>query len=146
MTPKSQSFCRLSQSYTEVLYEVLYEYPQKDIWDEITQGQAIKDMLLQYEETDWEFLKRLASHFSTFLVADSSADCGRAYFGIPNINYGTDLLLEEYQISRSQNKYDKISKESIRFSVIKKSRYIHCSEFDSFLLYQIAINFLIISL
>ena len=39
-----------------------------------------------------------------------------------------------------------ISKESIRFSVIKKSRYIHCSEFDSFLLYQIAINFLIISL
>lgn len=96
LTPKSQSFCRLSQSYTEVLYEVLYEYPQKDIWDEITQGQAIKDMLLQYEETDWEFLKRLASHFSTFLVADSSADCGRAYFGIPNINYGTDLLLEEY--------------------------------------------------
>ena len=41
---------------------------------------------------------------------------------------------------------DTISKESIRFSVIKKSRYIHCSEFDSFLLYQIAINFLIISL
>ena len=45
LTPKSQSFCRLSQSYTEVLYEVLYEYPQKDIRDEITQGQAIKDKI-----------------------------------------------------------------------------------------------------
>ncbi len=74
-------------------------------------------MLLQYEETDWEFLKRLASHFSTFLVADSSADCGRAYFGIPNINYGTDLLLEEYQISRSQNKYDKIIHSSNDYPV-----------------------------
>ena len=65
-TYRAKVFVGFSQSYTEVLYEVLYEYPQKDIWDEITQGQAIKDMLLQYEETDWEFLKRLASHFSTF--------------------------------------------------------------------------------
>ena len=53
-------------------------------------------------------------------------------------------IVEQYR--KKYYKFYIISKESIRFSVIKKSRYIHCSEFDSFLLYQIAINFLIISL
>ena len=58
----------------------------------------------------------------------------------------TDSSLGDYTSTIQELMMGTISKESIRFSVIKKSRYIHCSEFDSFLLYQIAINFLIISL
>ncbi len=74
-TPKSQSYCLLEQPYNTVIQEVIQEYPRKDIKDKITGGKKIGDMLLQYEETDWEFLKRLASHFSSFLVADSASDC-----------------------------------------------------------------------
>ena len=77
LTPKSQSFCLVEQSYGTVIREVIREYPRKDIKDEITNGKKIGNVLLQYEETDWEFLERLASHFSSFLVADSASDCGR---------------------------------------------------------------------
>lgn len=108
ITPKSQSFCSLTQPYSEVIKEVIGEYSQKDIKDEVTNGMAIQDMLLQYEESDWEFLKRLASHFSTFLVVDSTMPYGRVYFGLPAINYGNELENGEYQMSRNQKEYDRI--------------------------------------
>ncbi len=108
LTPKSQSFCLVEQSYGTVIREVIREYPRKDIKDEITNGKKIGNMLLQYEETDWEFLERLASHFSSFLVADSASDCGRVFFGLPNLDHGISLQYGEYQISQNQEEYDKI--------------------------------------
>ena len=36
----------------------------------MTNGAVILDFLLQYEESDWDFLAQLASHFGTFLVPD----------------------------------------------------------------------------
>ena len=116
LTSKSQSFCRLAQPYSEVMNDVLAEYSQKDIKDEISNGSVIQDMLLQYEETDWEFLIRMASHFHSFMVVDSSVPYGRAYFGIPDLNYGVMLHYGEYQISRSQSEYDRISLNSEEYA------------------------------
>lgn len=55
LTEKSQSFCKGNDTYEQVLHKVLSEYPQKDIRDEVTNRAKIPGMLLQYEETDWEF-------------------------------------------------------------------------------------------
>ena len=41
LTPKSQSFCLLGQTYEAVMQEVIQEYPRKDIKDEITDGKTI---------------------------------------------------------------------------------------------------------
>lgn len=48
----------------------------------------------------WAFLQRLASHFSTFLLADSVAEYGRVYFGLPVMDQGT--VLEEKQKAAEQ--------------------------------------------
>ena len=66
LTAKSQSFCHGNDTYEQVCHKVLSEYGAKEIRNEAAGGTKIPGMLLQYEETDWEFLKRLASHFSTF--------------------------------------------------------------------------------
>ena len=100
-----------------MIQEVIQEYPRKDIKDKITGGKKIGDMLLQYEETDWEFLKRLASHFSSFLVADSASDCGRAFFGLPDLDFGTSLQYGEYQVSQDQEGYDKICRSRKGYAV-----------------------------
>ncbi len=63
----------------------------------MTQGAVIPDFLIQYEESDWTFLARLASHFGTFLIPDCCAAHGRAYFGLPDLGEETVLYGEEYQ-------------------------------------------------
>ncbi len=82
--PVSRSFQNLDASYGQVMEKVLEDQPDAEIMDCVTGGAVIPDFLLQYEESDWEFLCRLASHFHSFLVPDCRSDHGRAYFGIPD--------------------------------------------------------------
>nr|WP_288829973.1 hypothetical protein [uncultured Clostridium sp.] len=134
VTFKSQSFCDTAATYEQVLKEALSEYPQKDIKDEVTDGKLIPGFLLQYEETDWKFLQRLASHFSTFLISDSTSHYGRAHFGIPVISYGTVLESNDYEMAQDQWEYHKIisstsksgdellSQEMIRWRIASQKR------------------------
>ncbi len=108
LTDKSQSFCRGNDTYEQILTKVLAEYGKAQIRDEVTEGALIPSMLMQYEETDWCFLKRLASHFSTYILADNTAEYGKAYFGIPHMDYGTVLEEEEYTLLKSKERYKKL--------------------------------------
>ncbi|WP_277408719.1 RHS repeat-associated core domain-containing protein [Lacrimispora xylanisolvens] len=134
LTLKSQSFCNTAATYAQVLKDILSEYPKKDIKDEVTGGKLIPGFLLQYEETDWMFLQRLASHFSTYLITDSTAPFGQAYFGVPVINYGTVLVHGDYEMVQDQWEYNKIissrpklsdellSQEMIRWRITSRKR------------------------
>lgn len=75
------AFSNLSMTYEEVIKKVLSKYKKKDCLDKVTNGKCIPHLLVQYQETDWEFLKRLASHFETVLEVDAVAPFSRIYFG-----------------------------------------------------------------
>ncbi|MEY8356558.1 RHS repeat-associated core domain-containing protein [Lachnospiraceae bacterium 54-53] len=107
-TEKSRSFLEGSMTYMDVARKVLADYGQFDIKDEVTKDARIPEMLLQYEESDWVFLRRLASHFGTCLLADSSGSCGKVYFGIPNISYGKKLHKEDYILEKNMAHYKKV--------------------------------------
>ena len=99
-----------------------------DIKDCVTKGAAIPDFLLQYEESDWDFLIRMASHFQSFLVPDYTADYGRAYFGIPNYEEEFILREEEYSTIKDMDRYyqvnlsgELLSQEIMKWKV--KTRY-----------------------
>ena len=96
LAPVSQSFLNLDATYGQVMDKVLENQPGAEIMDCVTQGAVIPDFLLQYEESDWDFLKRLASHFHTFLVPDCRAGHGRAYFGIPAYTEATVLEADKH--------------------------------------------------
>lgn len=120
----SQSFLNLDATYGQVLNKVLENYPNADIKDCITQGAVIPDFLLQYEETDWDFLIRLASSFQSFLVPDYKAGYGRAYFGIPQLGDEVVLSEEEYDIIKNLDQYNRVNvngellhQEAIRWNV-----------------------------
>ncbi|WP_297422725.1 hypothetical protein [Clostridium sp.] len=87
-----QAFFNLQSTYEDVARNVLSKYPHKAFKDNITNGKCIRDLLVQYKETDFEFLKRLATHFETVLVVDSLASMGRIHFGVEPIY--TDVELE----------------------------------------------------
>lgn len=105
LAPKSQSFLNLDLTYKQVMDRVLANQEDAEIMDCATRGGVIPDFLLQYEESDWDFLVRLASHFHTFLVPDCQAAHGRAYFGIPNLGEETVLSEEEFTEIKDMDHY-----------------------------------------
>ncbi|MDE7249747.1 MAG: hypothetical protein K2N82_07645 [Lachnospiraceae bacterium] len=109
LTDKSQSFCKGNDTYEQVITKALSEYPKAQIRDEASQGAKIPGLLMQYEETDWTFLKRLASHFATFVLADNTAEYGKAYFGIPHMDHGTVLGEEEYTLLKGKESYERLT-------------------------------------
>ncbi|MCB2340725.1 DUF6531 domain-containing protein, partial [Clostridium estertheticum] len=103
----SRTFCNLGMTYKDVITKVLESYPGASFKDEVTQGALIEDFLLQYEETDWQFLKRLASHFNAVLISECTIDYGRFYFGLPMINKSEKIILEEYEVTKDIDTYNK---------------------------------------
>jgi len=51
--------------------------------DETTQNKKTGQFVIQYKETNWEFLKRLASHFHTVLLPNARTEHAEVSFGLP---------------------------------------------------------------
>lgn len=109
---KSRSFQDKQMTYSDLVQQVVSDYTKAVINDEATEGASIGQLIVQYEETDWEFLKRLASHFHTGLVNDVHFDYTNCYFGVPNKNK-MELEALNYSVKHSAGKYLKLLKSEI---------------------------------
>lgn len=74
-------------------------------------GKETGQFLMQYMETDWEFIKRLASMNGTVVVADCSTKGKKYYFGLPErkavaledaVEYKTQCDMEEYRQKKAR--------------------------------------------
>lgn len=109
---KSRTFQNKKMSYTELVHQVAADYEDAKVYDVVTQGAGTGQLIVQYNETDWEFLKRLASHFHTGLVNDVHFDQPRCYFGVPN-SRGLTLEAFHYSVKQNAGKYLRLSKNGI---------------------------------
>lgn len=69
--------------------------------DTVTNNAKLGAFVLQYEETDWAFLKRLASRFGSVLVPEVTAASPKVFFGMPEgklYKVGRDV---GYQVRRT---------------------------------------------
>lgn len=70
---KKRTFQNPQMAYGQIIEEVLKDYDHINfLWDGM-EDREIVDPVIQYEETDWEFLIRLGSHFSRTLFTDVRA-------------------------------------------------------------------------
>ncbi|MCC8024672.1 MAG: phage baseplate assembly protein V [Clostridium sp.] len=65
----------------------------------------IQDLVIQYQETDWEFLLRLASHFNAPVISDFLTPGVRFYFGLPGRPSGICINDTEYRLEKSLISY-----------------------------------------
>lgn len=92
-----KSFQDKNMTYTELVSTVIEKYKGADKKMEIGESVPIQYFTLQYRETDWLFLKRMASRFYAPLVCESTADFPKFRFGLTDFrNRGT---LEQYNYS-----------------------------------------------
>ena len=65
---KSRSFQNPHMTYRQILKTIMTDYSSVDCnWGD-REEESIQEPIIQYEETDWNFLLRLSSHFYTCLV------------------------------------------------------------------------------
>ncbi|MBP2021900.1 hypothetical protein J2Z44_001696 [Clostridium punense] len=92
---KSRSFQDINKKYAEIAKEVVKDYPQHNFAATIGEGVKIQVPIIQYQETDWELLKRLASKLNSVVVCDIMEKGPRVYFGLPkgeSYTLGDDTL------------------------------------------------------
>ncbi|MFB5764120.1 hypothetical protein ACE5LO_27580, partial [Paenibacillus medicaginis] len=71
-------------TYGELLNLVAADYEGFDVMDEATGGASISNFTMQYQETDWEFIKRLASASGAVIIPESAASSPKLWMGVPD--------------------------------------------------------------
>ena len=86
ITKNSRSYQKLDISYNELVADILKDYPEKDFRINLPEGKNYTTFAVQYWETEWEFLKRIAAREGTVLVAEyqDANHQPRFWLGLPN--------------------------------------------------------------
>ncbi|MGZ0042445.1 nucleic acid/nucleotide deaminase domain-containing protein [Paenibacillus ottowii] len=98
--PITRSFQDRNLTYEKLQRQILSKYEGSDIIDTVSQNAKLGEFTLQYRETDWAFLKRMASRFGGVLVPEIAAETPKFWFGMPEGNIG-ELDEVTYSTKRS---------------------------------------------
>lgn len=143
---KSRSFQNHSMTYPQLLDAIASDYPNIDIMDAATDGAAIGKFTLQYEETDWQFLKRIASRLRTGLMPASVFDTPKFYFGVfdtsskgklEDFNYRVRKRMDKYRYTSQNTKVD-VGEDDYVYYEVETNRVLdlgNAIEFKGSLLY-----------
>ncbi len=83
---KCRSFPDGTETCAKIISEVLSAYDKSYFMDsDHLARQETGQLILQYRETDWAFLRRLATQLHTHLTADTAGDGPGFWFGLPKI-------------------------------------------------------------
>lgn len=123
---KSRSFQNKDMTYKNIMDKIASEYSPSYILDFATKGENIENIILQYEETDWEFLKRLASRFNVGLMplgADNGANLlfgireGKNIGNIDEHSYSLEKNIKSYLISKENYNESLLEPDSVVFKI-----------------------------
>ena len=92
-----RSFQNNGQNYQSIVETVIADKSGAVTYN--ASAMTVENIILQYNETDWEFAKRLASHTNDVLIPIIS-DSPSFHFGVPDSG-GATLESKDYSISRN---------------------------------------------
>ncbi len=97
---KRKSFQNKDMRYTEMIESILKEYPGCDYIDMAARTSKLEKCIIQYDETDWEFLKRMASRFGAVLIPEATTDTPKFWFGLGD-GKSRELLEHQYSVKKA---------------------------------------------
>ncbi|URJ59039.1 DNA/RNA non-specific endonuclease [Paenibacillus polymyxa] len=80
---KRRSYQDIHRTYDDLVTALVRKYQYGDAIDTVSHYAKLETFVLQYDETDWAFLKRLASRFGSVLVPEVTAASPKVFFGMP---------------------------------------------------------------
>lgn len=102
---KTRSFSKPNLKYAELFKQIESEYPKAVISDVITESTQLGGLVLQYQETDWQFLKRIAASFGTGLAVNFISEKPNLSVGISKDAAVTEITLNELNVLKGVAKH-----------------------------------------
>jgi len=110
---RSRSFQDKKKPYTKLINQVAGAYTGASVTDVVSNGAPTKKFIMQHKETDWAFLKRLASHFNTGLLCDARYDKPSCYFGVLD-SQAFQLDNMNYTIKKDMRRFNHMSENGVQ--------------------------------
>ncbi|CAH8244590.1 EndoU domain-containing protein [Paenibacillus melissococcoides] len=120
--PKTRSFQNHKMPYEELVQHILSDYPGSDFIDLTFNNAPLDQFTVQYEETDWQFLKRMVSRFGTVLIPEAAADSPKLWVGLPE-GKPDSLRNTNYQVLRTLNNYGQKEEGVTSYLIVTKRYY-----------------------
>jgi hypothetical protein len=108
LKPHSRSFQNTGLTYQQVVSEVIKDIPHCIAKYQVGRNDKIQAPIIQYLEKDWDFIRRMASHFGAVVVPDVASAYPRFWFGMPE---GESFDLEQevdYQVTRDFGRFQEL--------------------------------------
>ena len=103
---RSRSFQDVSRTYSQVAQQVCSEYSGGAAICTVGEDKTLGQPVIQYRETDWEFLMRMASHCGGVLVPETHRGLPRLWFGFPDRSFTCEFPEDAYTSGVSQRYYE----------------------------------------
>lgn len=105
LMPRSRSFQDITMTYRQVVEDVLKDTPNASADFSEVANQPIGKPIIQYQETDWVFIKRLASMLGVQLLPTYMSDLPHFSFGVTTQD--TNILkANEYTVALDDRFYE----------------------------------------
>ncbi|WP_426252881.1 HNH endonuclease [Paenibacillus pabuli] len=102
---RTKSYQNDKLRYLDIVNRVMKGYPEGDYIDFAFDETKTGAFIMQYQETDWSFLKRLASHLGADLVPDVTAHKPRFWIGYPEGRGAFELKAIPFEKSRNIERF-----------------------------------------
>lgn len=103
---RSRSFQDVNRTYSQVAQQVCSEYSGGAAICTVGEDKTLGQPVIQYRETDWEFLMRMASHCGGVLVPETHRGLPRLWFGFPDRSFTCEFPEDAYTSGISQRYYE----------------------------------------
>lgn len=98
----SRSFQQMTATYDDLIQIVTAGQINVKNCEEAKQTGKL---IVQYKETDWEFLRRMASHFNSGLVPVANAEQAQIYFGVSIGQEAKEISVAAYSVQKKLGDY-----------------------------------------
>jgi len=109
---KKRDFQNINMTTHELIDEVMKAY-QNANYNISIPNEAIGEFILQYNETDYEFLKRIASRYNQSLISAMEFNHISLYIGTPEINVEPKSKIVNYKISKAIDEYNDVKNNDV---------------------------------
>ncbi|MGG4095010.1 hypothetical protein [Paenibacillus lautus] len=98
---KRRSFQDVNITYYHLIKTVIKEYSGSDCLDYATEKETLNSIVMQYQETDWQFIKRMASRFYAPIIANHTSDSPKFTVGVRPASTVTKLENLNYKVVKN---------------------------------------------
>lgn len=105
LKPHIRTFQDSTMTYGEVVKTISEDSGNIAILVPTAHGRPIERMFVQYEETDWEFCKRIASRLNTYVLPNYLIERNCFYVGMNPAKEKATINTVEYSVKKSLREY-----------------------------------------